>query len=172
MKKIALKFKQHTSIREFIGALLVMLLIAGSASFVFNGLVNLGNSVRIHILNKSHADTFFVYNNVKPTKDWFHVGDYPSFEFTKEFFVSGPIVGKNILRCEGFRSGTFIADGYVEDDILNIVHTGKPFVFGGDLPQFPTSCYLRSIITLCDEETNVCKTQTTESEYFNFINDN
>lgn len=169
MKDIQATFKKHTSFREIIGALFAMVVLMSLSLFVVSQLKAGYDDLKIHLLESAHPNTFMVYTTVEPTQSEFLVGQNPEFFFTKEWFKSGRISGKNILRCKGFRSNTFEADGYVTPDKLNILTTGEAFVFNGNLPNFPTTCYLRTVITLCEIEYNICKVQTTESDPFKFI---
>lgn len=169
MKKLLPTFKKHLSIREVATALAIMVIITGFSSFFIRSFIEIGDALSEQELKDGHANSFFIYYEVEPTQMEFPIGQQPSFYFTNEYFKTGHIEGKSVLRCDHFRSDQYYAEGYIDYESVNVLFTGDPFVFGGDLPDFETSCYLRSIITLCEEEYGICKTQVTNSLRFNFI---
>lgn len=169
MKNIQATIQKHISVREIIGACFAMLVLMSLSLLIVSQFQAGYKDLKIHLLESAHPDTFMVYTHVEPTQSTFVLGEYPEFYFTKEWFKAGVISGKNILRCKGFRSNTFVADGYVQSNMLNILTTGEPFPFTGDIPNFPTTCYLRTVITLCEEEFGICKVQVTESDPFTYV---
>lgn len=126
---------------------------------------------RVFTLEQKTPEEFVFYRQpVDSVYDVYEIGQAPEFNFIKTYYVSGPIYGENVLRCDGFRSSIFGGSGFVEKDQLGyqINIAEEPFVFGGTLPDFPTECTMRSIITLCDADYGVCKTVTTDSEVIRF----
>lgn len=158
-------------INGFSKRLLVGSVIACLFTFV-PALINFGyEGANVFILEGKTPEEFVFYQQpIDSIKDTYSIGEAPEFNFIKTYYVSGHIQGENTLRCEGFRSDVFIGAGFIEDDKLNkqLSASDEPFVFGGNLPTFATTCTLRSVITLCHHRFDVCKTVTTDSEQFNF----
>lgn len=126
---------------------------------------------KVFILEQKTPEEFVFYRQpVDSVYDVYDIGQNPEFNFIKTYYVSGPINGENVLRCDGFRSDVFVGSGFVTPNQLNrqINIAEQPFVWGGNLPDFPTECTMRSIITLCEEQYGVCKTVTTDSEVIRF----
>ena len=126
-------------------------------------------------LKQAAPTDFLAYEQpVDSVKQIYEIGEAPQFNFIRRYYQWGPIVGDNVLRCDGFRSKPFQGIGYItEQDIGdqqdNIFGAHPPFVFGGNLPDFETTCALRSVITLCHHRhTDICKTITTDSESFTY----
>lgn len=118
-------------------------------------------------LAEQDISQWFTVHSIKNVQESYPVGTLPSFHFDSQYFRSGKVTGDNVLRCDNYRSDVYKASGFVTDDRVGTrpTESSVPFTFSGDIPDFPTSCVLRSTITLCDERyKDVCKSWGYQSE--------
>lgn len=140
----------------------------GTIFFVFFPMIQ--NNYEIWVLKNQSPESFVTYEQpVDSVKTVYAIGEAPEFNFIKIYGIFGPIQGVNTLRCDRFRSEPFVGSGFVTEEQVGVKsENDSPFVFGGNLPDFSTTCTLRSIITICETDHGVCHTVTTDSEVFRF----
>lgn len=157
-------------VKNYFLNVLVALVLLSLSGFAYNQFLDVQERLAVQSLKDQPDSSFFKIYSIEPIRESFAVGTYPSFWFDSAYFMSGALSGNNVLICDHYRGDPYIATGFVSEDTV-----GKrpafpnAFTINGSLPLFPTSCILRSTITLCTATyPEVCRTQSTDSEQFKF----
>ena len=164
---MSLKFFTTGWINYVIGSLLMYIMVLGGVTLTDQAI----QASRERKMEALRADDFLSLDLIETTKKNFLIGKNPSFYFDITYFFSGTVTGDNVLRCDGFRS-SFGGKGFVPRERIgkDFEDEKVPFVFNGNLPDFDTTCHLRSNVTLCDQDFKVCRTQIGQSNEFTISN--
>lgn len=158
------------SIQNYFLNFLIALIILSLGSLLINQLVHLKDEIAIISLKEKPTTDFFNIYSITPIRPSFPVGTYPSFWLDSIYYLQGPVEGSNVLICDNYRSDAFVASGFIAEEQVN----SRPafpnaLTVNSDLPDSPTTCFLRSTITFCTATyPEVCKSRSVDSEGFNF----